>query len=252
MRADQLPVLYHAHHSRHMEDLPFWLSLAKSHPGEVLELGCGTGRILLPVLQAGYKAIGLDNDLDMLRFLINQWPLKGAPPVFQADMAHFHLAAEFSLILLPCNTLSTLSSTVRRRVFDHAAALLSPMGLFSASLSNPQVLLDLPAHSDSEVEEVFNLPPDGSSLQGEPIQVSSSWARSREDFTVSWHYDHLLPDGRADRLTVKARHLLTPTDEYLAELRQSGFTILDLFGDFDSSPYTPDSPSLIILAQKGG
>ena len=38
------PALYHAHHSRHLEDLPFWDWLAMKYPGPILELGCGTGR----------------------------------------------------------------------------------------------------------------------------------------------------------------------------------------------------------------
>jgi ubiquinone/menaquinone biosynthesis C-methylase UbiE len=46
------PQLYHIHHNAHTEDLPFWLKLAQQQGGPVLELGCGTGRVLIPLIQA--------------------------------------------------------------------------------------------------------------------------------------------------------------------------------------------------------
>ena len=96
------PALYHAHHSLHPEDLSFWLELAQEQPGPLLELGCGSGRVLLPLLESGSQAYGLDNDLEMLRFLRGNLSPDShpAPLVFQADMAHFHLALQFSLIIL--------------------------------------------------------------------------------------------------------------------------------------------------------
>ena len=62
-------LLYDTHHQRHLEDLPFWLELARNANGPILELGCGTGRILLPLLENNLPAIGLDLDADMLAIL---------------------------------------------------------------------------------------------------------------------------------------------------------------------------------------
>ena len=64
--AKMLPLLYHAHHNRYKEDLPFWLELAARHGDPVLELGCGSGRVLLALAQDGYQVYGLDNDPGML------------------------------------------------------------------------------------------------------------------------------------------------------------------------------------------
>jgi SAM-dependent methyltransferase len=243
-----LPLLYHSYHNRHLEDLPFWLDLAGEQGSPLLELGCGTGRVLQPLSQAGYQVVGLDRDPEMLMFLRGQWPVEaGAPPIFQADMAHFHLASYFKAILLPCNTLSTLSRPRRLSMFQRAAAQLAPGGLFAASLPNPEVLRTLPARSESEVEDVFYSP-----VEGDPIQVSSAWERSAGFFTVSMHYDHLLPDGRVQRFTMMASHVLTQKDAYLSELKQAGFEIEAVCGDFDRSPYAPDSPNLIILAARPG
>jgi len=243
-----LTQLYHAHHSRHSEDLPFWQKLATRQNGPILELGCGTGRVLIALARAGYPVYGLDNDAGMLALLQLQ---AGSNPAlrghfFQADMAAFHLARLFSLILMPCNTLSALPTGTRRAALAQISQHLSPTGLFAASLPNPALLARLSHRADTEIEEIFPHPVDG-----EPVQVSSTWQRRAGHFTVSWHYDHLLSDGRVERLTAQVCHALLPVESYADELRQAGLRIEALYGDFDQSPYTENSPSLIWLAQAG-
>jgi hypothetical protein len=79
--------------------------------------------------------------------------------------------------------------------------------------------------------------------------VSSAWVRQGDLFTLSWHYDHLLPDGRVERLSVRVQHYLAPVEAYLAELRAAGLEIKGVFGNFDWSPYDAGvSPHLILTA----
>lgn len=246
MPKNSLPLYYHLHHYQHMEDLSFWLDLARQQGGELLELGCGTGRLLARFVEAGCRAVGLDIDYQMLAMLQRFWPnTLDQPAIFQADMAHFHMDANFPLILLPCNTLSTLSQPVRWSTFACAAAHLSPHGVFATSLPNPILLQEFSPVGDSEVEDFFLSPEDG-----EPVQVSSAWKRAGDDFTVSWHYDHLFPDGRVERSTIRTRHTLVKPDAYFEELDSLGLRVIDLYGDFDKSPFSPDASQLIILAAR--
>ena len=239
------PVLYNAHHSQYQEDLPFWLDLAHQQGDPVLELGCGTGRVLLPLAQAGLRTVGLDNDLGMLRLLqAKQTPgLQPPPMLFAANLADFHLAQRFPLVLLPCNTWSVLDAGQRQRALNCIARHLAPGGVFAASLPNPEFLLDLPASSEADVDETFTHP-----QTGNPVQVSSSWQRTRHSFTVTWHYDHLLPDGEVERLTIQSRHDLIPSTAYLDELRQAGFHLRELYGEFDRSPADRWAANLIFVA----
>jgi SAM-dependent methyltransferase len=127
-----LPLLYHTHHNLHPEDIPFWLELAaESSAGifqsPILELGCGTGRVLVPLAQHGYTVYGLDHDFDMLLFLHQNLPARVASRVhiFQADFAALHLHQRFGLILMPCNTFSTLTSEVRQVTLESVRQLCS-------------------------------------------------------------------------------------------------------------------------------
>jgi hypothetical protein len=109
-------------------------------------------------------------------------------------------------------------------------------------MPNPEWLRSLPARAPAEVEVIFSHP-----LDGEPVQVSSAWRRTRREFILDWHYDHLRPDGTVERLTVQQKHDLTPVADYLAEFRSAGFEQIQSYGGFDRSAFTADSPELILL-----
>ena len=237
--------LYHAHHSRHLDDLPFWMELARLQGSPILELGCGSGRVSLPLVEGGYRVVGLDNDPEMLARLREQLSpqTENGLRLLQADMTAFDLGERFALILLPCNTYSTHSAEGRAGTLACVRRHLAPGGVFAASLPNPHLLRRLPRQSDPEVEDSFPHP-----LDGEPVQVSSGWVRSAGRLTVTWHYDHLLPDGGVERLSMQAAHDLAPAQTYLAEIEAAGLRLVETYGDFDRSPYTPESPSLIITA----
>ncbi len=240
-----LPELYHAHHSSDEEDIPFWMELAESQGGPVLELGCGTGRVLAQLAVHGYQAIGLDLHQEMLTVLRKNLyrGLTPAPYVFQADMSAFRLAARFPLIVLPCNTLSALSPIQRKKTLKNAAEHLAQGGRFAASIPNPTVLAKLPETGESELEDIFLHPVDG-----EPVQVSSSWKRKLGKFILNWHYEHLLPDETVRRLTVETCHEIQPIQAYVQEIQQAGLLIKARYGDYDCSAYNNRSPYFIFVA----
>jgi hypothetical protein len=100
----------------------------------------------------------------------------------------------------------------------------------------------MPRRGAEEVEETFLHP-----LSGNPVQVSSAWRRGAHQFTVTWHYDHLLPDGQVQRLTAQAVHSLEPPEAYFEAITQANLQIKATYGDFDHSSYTPESPYLILV-----
>lgn len=237
-----LPLLLHSHFSQYRDDLGFWENLAGDQAGLVLELGCGTGRILNHLARFYRKLIGLDHNYQMLAFCkrnIKSNNLSGIH-IFQADFSAFHLSDKFELILIACNTFSTLPENKRQAVLSRVKYHLTTRGIFTFSIPNPFGFTDLEGESEPEVETVFNHP-----IDNEPVQVSSSWNLDGRKWTLRWHYDHLLPDGTIERTSTQTVHYIASPDQYSREIINAGFGNLILFGDFDQSPYTEDSPYLI-------
>jgi SAM-dependent methyltransferase len=185
----------------------------------------------------------VDNDAAALAFLSGRLSPEQSDRarLLLADMDDFQLDERFPLVLLPCNTYSTLDAGTRSRVLENVASLLAPEGVFAVSMPNPALLADLPAAGEPELELEFTLGDD-------PVQVYSAWEREAETLAFIYHYDRLLADGRVERRTVRMAHYLTTVDEHQRQLAAAGLRVLETYGDFDRSAYTADSPHLIFLA----
>ena len=239
-----LAELYHLHHQTHLEDIPFWLDLAKKYGDPILELGCGTGRVSLPLLHQGFNITGVDRDPKMLSLLKNEIDPQIKIDIFEQDFLSLSLSKKFPLIIMPCNTYSTLNTEDRKSLLGVISNHLEDKGAFALSMPNPTWMVDLPSEGEPELEEIFVFPKTGNA-----VQVSSAWTNDGKVIKVLWHYDQMLPDGNVKRLTAEMKHQLFPAIEYINELEYLGFT-LQTFGDFDQTNYSPDSEYLIIIAEK--
>lgn len=106
-----------------LTDLPFYLDLAQSIRGPVLELACGTGRILLPMARAGIPIDGVDNSpamLSVLRGKLEEEPnhVRERVSIFEGDMRSFRGERKYSLVTIPFRPLQHMYT-----VEDQLAAL---------------------------------------------------------------------------------------------------------------------------------
>ena len=95
-----------------VDDIPFYLDAAKSADGRVLELGCGTGRIAIPIAQSGVEIVGLDFSTAMLERTRKKADAAGASnlTLVRGDMCDFTLDGKFSLVIIPFRGLLSLLS----------------------------------------------------------------------------------------------------------------------------------------------
>jgi SAM-dependent methyltransferase len=246
MAANNLALLYHTHHSLEADDLPFWLTWAQQQGGPILELGCGSGRILLPLAEAGYPVFGIDNDRRMLSFFQSRFTEGVCENVtlIRADIRYYCLSARFPLVIFPCNTFSTIEIQQRRLVLNRVRLHLSIDGVFVVSMPNPYLLAGLLPEGENQIETTFPHPP-----SGDPVQVSSQWQCGLDEVTFIWHYDRLHPDGQVERETLSVRHYLQDLDDFLADFSDAGFKDVSVLGDYDHSEFNPQAPHLIVIAR---
>jgi len=120
-------------------DLPFWVATGREARGPVLDLGCGTGRVLIPLLAAGVDADGVDLFDPMLELCRKKAAATGFHPrLLVSDMRDFTMPRRYARIILAFNafahadTTEAQSSTLRR-CHDH----LRPGGALVLHMSYP-------------------------------------------------------------------------------------------------------------------
>lgn len=124
----------------------FWLAQARIHGGPILELGCGTGKLAIPLAEAGFSVTGLDNSPALLELAASK---NGDVQWVEGDMRSFDLGRGFTLIMLPSNNLGHLHTPE-----DFAECIgsvkrhLRPGGVFVIDVFVPDLKLLLQGEAD--------------------------------------------------------------------------------------------------------
>jgi SAM-dependent methyltransferase len=234
------------------EDLPFWLELAEEFGDPILELGCGTGRVLLNLARRGHSVTGIDNSSEMLERL--QTKLKQAatghlptPPVIShAPMNDFNVdgSSPFGLALIPFNTFMHLLTAA-----DQVAAL----GCVRRHLKTGGALaLDLPNPGEAYAAQEQGLTLERSFMDGNCMvqQLSSvELDRAAQLAHITWVYDSIPPDGIVKRTVIPLTLRYTFPAEMILLLEKCGFNLTHLYGDYDRSPFADGSPRMLVVAK---
>lgn len=232
-------------------DVPLFVEAARASGGPVLELGCGTGRVLMPTARAGVEVTGLDLSPPMLRVcrdaLIDEPPqVRRRITLVQGDMRRFDLGRRFALITIPFRPFQHLLT-----VEDQVACLacvrrhLAPGGRFILDVFNPslEALTDPARLTERASGEPFTTP-DGRSVTATERIVSRDLARQVLDVELVYYVTG--PDGRSRRLVhrLKMRYFFRYEMEHL--LARSGFRIEAVYGDYDKSAFGAKAPGELI------
>ena len=142
-RSAELAAIYDAIYAGR-DDAGFWLTMAAAAGGgPILELGCGTGRVLLPLARAGVEITGLDLSSGMLERC--RAKVDGEPPevrervqLVAADMTTFDLGRRFASIICPFAGFQQLRTVDQQLAcLERCRAHLLPHGRLVLDLPNP-------------------------------------------------------------------------------------------------------------------
>ena len=136
------------------DDIQFYVDQARVSGGPILELGCGTGRVTIPIGMAGLEITGLDNSGKMLEVAkVKVSKLSGIEKNIEfvaGDMTTFSINKQFSLIIIPFNGfLSLLTIDDQRRCLENIKAHLIPDGrlIFDVFVPDLDTLTDNTLHA---------------------------------------------------------------------------------------------------------
>jgi len=243
---------------RDRPDVDFFVGAAREAGSPVLELGCGTGRVLIPTARAGIDIVGLDSSPSMLaecrgRLAEETAPVRSRVELVQADMRRFDLGRVFPLATMPFRPFQHLV-TVEEQLssLESISRHLAPGGLLILDLFNPSLdaLVNRPLGQEVDEGPEFSLP-DGRRVTRRHRIVSHD--RPGQVNRVELIYDVVHAGGRAERLVhaFSMRYLFRFEAEHL--LARAGFEVVQLYGGYDKSAYGSTYPGeLIFIARKGG
>jgi SAM-dependent methyltransferase len=120
-------------------DIRFWQALARRAGGPVLELGCGTGRVSLPVARTGVAFVGVDRSADMLaraRARFRRGGLIQRAAFVRADIRSLPFAADrFASVMAPYGILQSLvRESDLTRTLESVSRVIAPDGTFAIDL----------------------------------------------------------------------------------------------------------------------
>jgi SAM-dependent methyltransferase len=244
------PERYDFVYSWYTDDLAFYVERARAAKGPVLECGCGTGRILIPTMQAGVDIDGIDIHPRMLEVLTRKAEALGlAPKVTLADMRDFTMPRRYALVTIPFRAFMHLVTTL-----DQIAALrcirehLEPGGALVFNLWFPSFERIAAAGDTMELEREFEDP-----ASGLPVGL---YARNRYDRVrqvLEGEREIRISDARgyvAETLRDRLRIRWTFVPEMELLLSAAGFARWDLHGGFAGEPYASHTQEMVWTAWK--
>src|SRR5512132_452989 len=207
-------------------DVAFYVELARTADGPLVELAVGNGRVAIPVAQAtGQRVIGIDTSPAMLEKARARAAGAGVElDLHEGDMRDLALDEPAALIYCPFRSLLNLPTWAdRRRTFERVASSLRPDGLFAwnAFAFDHQVASRL----DGEHQE-----------RPVPHTIRYAVGENRIDIT--------LDDGGRSSLWWATKN------EWLGLLDVAGLEVEALYGGFDGEPFTEDSREYVFVARR--
>lgn len=225
------------------DDVEWFRALALRSGGPVLEIGCGTGRISVPLALDGHRVVGLDRSAAMLARARRRSGATLEVEYREGDARVLALGEKFQLVVIAFNTFLEFEPEERAACLGSVRAHLGPRGRVALDVFQPDPT-GIPAAEGVVVEDWTRRDP----LTGHEITKFTSSRTSAERTLVSVRYDEVGDDRSVRRIQrrLTLHHLYRREAELL--FARAGLPIESVHGDYDGSPADEHSARLLIVA----
>ena len=240
-------VLYDLVYSWYTPDLEFYLATARAAGGPVLEVACGTGRVLLPTLAAGVDIDGFDLSPEMIERLRSKAAALGlSPSVSVADMRDFTLPRRYALVTIPFRSFQHLRETghqiqALRCMREH----LEPGGRLVMNLFFPNFRMMAEREGRTLLQREFAHPEHGGTVA---FSDFTHYDRVNQTLTVDREVVEAVPSGAP--ITHRYGFTLRWTFRYEMELllRAAGYSRWSVAGGYAGEPFENDMQEMVWTA----
>ncbi|NDJ86826.1 MAG: class I SAM-dependent methyltransferase [Chloroflexi bacterium] len=243
---------YDAENQEMTDDLSLYSDLAEVYGQPILDVGCGTGRVMFHLAQEGYQCVGIDTSPPMLaraRQKAASLPILQQHTSFiQADVASYRSPDPFRLILLPYHTFMHFrDQETQLSVLTQLTANLAAEGAIVFDLPNAGEAFSTQDDHALAVERTFIDPHTGNVVMQQSV---SSLDRVTQLLQITWIYDEISADGAVHRTIAPLILRYVFFEELRLLLRLAKLRISDVYGDYDQQPFADGSPRMIVVAVK--
>lgn len=236
---------YDADNNAHPGDFPFYLAAAKKAKGPVLELACGTGRLVIPLAKAGIDITGLDVAAPMLARAREKAGKESLKIRFVlADARKFSLKRKFRLIFIAFNSMQHLHDKASlENFFNRVKKHLAPGGRFILEVFNPD-----PRYLVRDDKELLPIGYYKDPYSGKDVLVNErySYDRAAQVSRIAWHYKLGRKATGAKQLNMRCFF----PQELDALLHYNGFAVIGKYGGYAREPFQADSRKQVVICRK--
>ncbi len=246
---DLIAPFYDIEHAHFDEDLNLYTNFAELCGSPLLELACGSGRLLVPLARQGYELTGVDSSASMLKLAqkaLEQAGVAAQCKLAQENMCRLSLGQKFRLAFIALGSFGHVCTRQEQRqtlaaVRDH----LTTGGRFILDISNADVRYM--EHLSGQMLHQGTWQREDGALLSHFVSPASSLTKHLLELT---HFYEEHWQGEAVRRTVITTHLyLFERNEIELLLEEAGFGIADVYGDYELDPFEHDSPRMIFIAE---
>lgn len=237
-------------------DIEFYVDEALAADGPVLEVGCGTGRVLIPTARAGVAISGLDGSTAMLnccrqKLAGETLAVRNRVELHDGDMRSFDIGRRFALVTIPFRPFQHLLTvddqlacltTIHRHLETDGRLILDVFNPSLDHLVDRPIGLELPEGSPATL-------PDGRSLERTFKITSADRFEQVNDIELIYHVTDATGATRRSVHAFRMRYFFRYEIEHL--LARTGFVVEQLYAGYDRSAYGSTYPGdLIFIARK--